>query len=249
EAALDIGRLLPGLAALPADPDAGETPPDFTTPGLGAGGGDDGEAPEVPAAPPPALRALPALLAMPPAGAEAASAAGGLLTPPPGDWLRRQRPELRWRPAPEARYYNVQVFRGARRVMNAWTRGTRLRVPAGVLDQGRPYVWVVWPARGDRLQPRFDAPVGRATFRVVLRPRLVMRRPGAGAGVVAETRPRIPGAVLRLDVPTATGVRAPGRVVADARGLLRLDLSLRDAERLRAVLVARGPRPPLGLRG
>jgi len=248
EATLDIGRLLPGLATLPADPGAGETPPDFTTPGPGAAaGGEDAPAGDDGGAM--ATAPVPALLAMPPAPAEAQRAAGGLRTPPPADWLRRQRPVLGWSAVPGARFYNVQVFRGPRRVMNAWSRATSLRVPPGVLDQGRPYVWVVWPGAGTRARVRFGAPVGRSTFRVVLRPRLVFRRPGRGAGVVAETRPRIPGAVLRLTAPAGLTARVPRRVVADDRGLIALPVPRAAAERLRASLVDRGPRPPLGLRG
>ena len=100
------------------------------------------------------VRAAPAI---PPAAADLAAAFGGLLAPGPASWLRWQTPVLRWRPAAGARYYNVQVFRGPHRVVNAWSRAPRLRLPAGALEQGRTYVWTVWPGAGPRR--------GRATAR------------------------------------------------------------------------------------
>jgi hypothetical protein len=71
----------------------------------------------------------PAAPAMPPAPGELPATAGGLLEPAAGGWLRWQTPLLRWRPQRGAAVYNVQAFVGARRVLTAWTRAPRLRVP------------------------------------------------------------------------------------------------------------------------
>ena len=67
---------------------------------------------------------------MPPT-ADLLQAYGGLRFPGPADWLPWQQPTLRWNATPGAGYYNVQVFRGQRRVLNAWSPDTRLRVPDG----------------------------------------------------------------------------------------------------------------------
>jgi hypothetical protein len=143
----------------------------------------------------------------------------------------------------------VQVFRGERRVLNAWTDATRLRVPRGVLRQGRAYVWTVWPGSGPRRAARYAAPIGRSTFAVTLRPRIVFRTPGTGRGTVAEVRPHIPFGTLRLTRPAGLSRRVPPTVTIDRRGRFSLPISSRSAERLGAILTDRGPMPPVGLRG
>ena len=192
---------------------------------------------------------VPAMPAVPPTPADLAAAFGGLLSPGAADWLAWQRPVLRWRARPGAGHYNVQIFRGEHRVMNAWTRATRLRVSRGVLRQGRSYVWAVWPGSGPRAAPRYDAPIGRSTFAVTLRPRIVFRTPGTGRGTVAEVRPHIPFATLRLTRPADLSRRVPNAVTLDRRGRFALPISPRAAERLGAILTDRGPLPPVGLRG
>lgn len=192
---------------------------------------------------------VPAMPAVPPTGADLAAAFGGLVSPGAADWLAWQRPVLRWRERAGAGYYNVQVFRGDRRVLNAWTGATRLRVPAGVLRQGRSYVWAVWPGSGPRRAARYDAPVGRSTFAVTLRPRIVFRTPGTRRGTVAEVRPHIPFGTLRLTRPAGLSGRVPNVVTLDRRGRFSLPISSRAAERLGAILTDRGPMPPVGLRG
>ncbi|MBJ7457262.1 MAG: hypothetical protein JHC74_14505, partial [Thermoleophilia bacterium] len=139
--------------------------PDTDTPGAGEQ--------QAPAAPMPAV---------PPTAAELAAAFGSLASPKAADWLPWQRPTLRWRPTAGATYYNVQIFRGDRRVLNAWSTDTRLKVPEGVLRQGRSYVWVVWPAAGPRAAARYGTALGRSTFAITLRPRLVFRARGGGRG-------------------------------------------------------------------
>jgi hypothetical protein len=214
----------------PGGEEEDEPPPDPDP-----GGPVDGEAAA-------AAHAPRAPVAVPTGPGEGERARGGLIAPGPAAWLRWQRPVLRWRAVEGADLYNVQIHRGARRVLAAWTRAPRLRVPAGALRQGRTYVWVVWPARGRRASARYGAPVGRSTFALTLRPRIVLHRAGDGR-TVGEIRPRIPGARIEL--------RGRGRlrVRANARSLLTLPVPRRAAERLRATLVDRGPRPPVGLRG
>ena len=222
-------------------------------PGVDDGGpGDDDPAPasDTPSGGQEATATAPAATpAMPPSAAELAQAFGGLVSPAAADWLPWQRPTLRWKARDGASYYNVQIFRGQRRVLNAWSSRTHLRVPKGVLRQGRSYVWVVWPAAGARRAARYGTAIGRSSFAVTLRPRIVFHTPGGGRGSVAEVRPHIPFGTLRLRRPGALSARVPRIVTLDARGRFVLPISTRAAERLGALLTGRGPTPPVGLRG
>jgi hypothetical protein len=233
---------LPGPGGLGIAPDDGvgveqNPPPDADTP--------DAPMPDPPMEAAVSPRSVPAVA---PTTAELAQAFGGLVSPKAADWLPWQRTTLRWRPYPNATDYNVQVFRGQRRVLNAWSKDTRLPVPMGVLKQGRTYVWVVWPANGPRRQASFALPVGRSTFAVTLRPRIVFRTRGRRV-VEAEVRPHIPFGTLRLRRPDGLRARVPSVVTISRRGRFDLPISKRAAERLGAGLLDRGPEPPVGLRG
>jgi hypothetical protein len=236
---------LPGPGGLGIAPDDGvgvedDPPPDQDTP-------EDPEVPDEGGAVENAVRPKP-IPAIAPVPAELRQAFGGLVSPRASDWLAWQRTTLRWKAFPRATDYNVQIFRGQRRVLNAWSKDTRLRVPLGVLKQGRTYVWVVWPANGPRRAARFALPVGRSTFAVTLRPRIVFRTMGRRA-VSAEVRPHIPLGTLRLRRPDALRGRVPSVVTINRRGRFDLPISKRAAERIGAVLADRGPEPPVGLRG
>ncbi|WP_217924538.1 hypothetical protein [Miltoncostaea oceani] len=251
EAQVDLRGELPGLAPPPAE----GTDPAPIAPVEDPATGDPEPAvdltpvPVVPIDEDPAARP-PAVAAAPPAPGEVAAAFGRLLSPGAASWLPWQTPTLRWRATRGAGHYNVQVFRGTRRVLNAWPTGNRLRVPEGVLRQGRTYVWVVWPGVGPRSARRYGPPIGRSTFELTLRPRIVLRPAGPGrTGVVAEVRPHIPFATIALGVPRSLVGRVPDRVTLTARGRFTLPVAKRAGERLSAWLVTRGPTPPLGLRG
>ncbi len=192
------------------------------------------------------------LPAAPPAGpGDLVAAFGALVRPAAADWLPWQRPTLRWRAQRGATYYNVQIFRGSRRVLNAWSADARLKVPKGVLRQGRSYVWVVWPATGARSAARYGAAIGRSTFAITLRPRIVFRSRGRGRSrtTTGEVRPHIPFGTLRLRRPGALTGRVPRSITLDRRSRFALPIPTRAAERLGALLTDRGPRPPVGLRG
>lgn len=228
----------------PADPADGtpedDTPPDPAPAALSAG----------PAGVQAAFaRRRPAPVALPAVGPDVALSYGRLVHPGPASWLRWQQPVLRWRGTKGADLYNVQIFRGGRRVLAAWTGRTALRVPEDVLRQGRTYVWVVWPGEGSPRDARYGSPLGRSTFAVTLRPRIVFRTPGAGGGTVGEVRPRIPGGVIALYGGGRAAARIPDRIRVGASGLFTLPVPRRTAERLGASLIERGPRPPVGLRG
>ena len=80
---------------------------------------------------------------------------------------------LAWKAAANARFYNVQLYRGGRKVLSAWPKGSTFRlgrgwVYAGAKQSLRPglYRWYVWPARGTRERPVYGAVLGSSTFRV-----------------------------------------------------------------------------------
>jgi hypothetical protein len=105
----------------------------------------------------------------------------------------------------------------------------------------------VWPGIGRRSAATYGPAVGRSSFAITLRPRLVFRT--SGDGVVAELRPHIPFATLRLYRPSSL-TKSPRKVVTvSARSLVRLPTTRAAAEGLGALLVDRGPTPPVGLRG
>lgn len=168
------------------------------------------------------------------------------LRPAIGTWMVSQTPRLTWVPTDGATHYNVQIYLGPKRVASAWTTRPQLTVPPRVIDQGRYYMWSVWPAFGDRAKPTFGDPLGRSVFGVILRPRIVFR--ATAGGVVGEVRPRIPDGTLALRAPAAVAGRIPSRVRIGSNSRFRLPVSADLAERVTARLVDSGPRPPKGLR-
>jgi hypothetical protein len=68
---------------------------------------------------------------------------------------------LRWRPAPGATYYNVQLWLGGRKVLTTWPAAPSL--PLSRLRPGS-YTWFVWPGRGPRPLHRYGPLLGRSTF-------------------------------------------------------------------------------------
>ena len=94
-------------------------------------------------------------------------------------------PLLRWRPVRTATYYNVQLFRGGRKILSAWPRRSRLQLRRTwgyggfrqQLRRGR-YRWYVWPGFGSGSRVRYGALLGARAF-VVLSPR-DLTTPGTG---------------------------------------------------------------------
>jgi hypothetical protein len=81
-------------------------------------------------------------------------------------------PLLRWTRIRGADYYNVQVFRGRRKVLSAWPTRPRLRLAAAWryaghkrrLKPGRRYRWFVWPGEGARPRNEYGRLIGGRTF-------------------------------------------------------------------------------------
>jgi hypothetical protein len=83
-------------------------------------------------------------------------------------------PMLRWVAVPGASYYNVQLYRGSRKVLSAWPRESRLGLRTQWRFGGRSekllpgaYRWFVWPGRGPRSRSRYGPLLGRSSFVIV----------------------------------------------------------------------------------
>ena len=89
---------------------------------------------------------------------------------PPGPHAVR----LRWRSARGASYYNVQVFRGHRKVLSAWPAGPRFKLAthwrfrgrAQRLVMGRTYRWYAWAGFGPRSARRYGRLLAHGRFTV-----------------------------------------------------------------------------------
>jgi hypothetical protein len=96
-----------------------------------------------------------------------------LLAPADGGTVHAKRPQLfRWRAIPNASYYNIQVWRGGRKVLTAWPRRSTFRLRATWKSRGHRYrlthgyyTWFVWPGFGPRANGRYGNLVGHAIFR------------------------------------------------------------------------------------
>jgi hypothetical protein len=99
--------------------------------------------------------------------------ASALQSPKAGARVTRP-PLLVWRRVAGARYYNVQLFRGRKKVFTGWPTRTRLQLRAKWTNRGRTerllpgrYRWFVWP--GYTNPRRYGALLGQSTFVVARR--------------------------------------------------------------------------------
>ena len=83
-------------------------------------------------------------------------------------------PLLAWSKRARARYYNVQLFRGPRKVLSAWPSRPRLQLRPRWIYDGRRfrltparYRWYVWPGFGSRAEARYGKLLGRSSFVVL----------------------------------------------------------------------------------
>jgi hypothetical protein len=93
-----------------------------------------------------------------------------LYEPAPGAEVRAPV-ALAWKAEAGARYYNVQLRRNGVKVLSAWPRSPRFRVPKAWRYLGRPqslrpgsYTWHVWPGLGAREQARYGKLLGSSSF-------------------------------------------------------------------------------------
>jgi hypothetical protein len=80
------------------------------------------------------------------------------------------KPILRWNRVAGAKYYNVQLYRGSKRIFAAWPAKNQLGLPAGWRWNGKrqrlsagKYRWYVWAGFGARSFAHYQA-VGSAQF-------------------------------------------------------------------------------------
>jgi len=95
-----------------------------------------------------------------------------LLAPNDGARLRRP-PLLRWRAAPRAAYYNVQLFRKGKKLLSTWPRTPRLALSESWTYLGRDrnfapgrYTWFVWPGFGPLARGAYGSLLGQGSFDV-----------------------------------------------------------------------------------
>ena len=78
---------------------------------------------------------------------------------------------LRWNADKSASYYNLQLYRGTKKVLSAWPVGTSFRLPGSwtyaghrfKLTRGK-YRWFVWPGRGARARAQYGKLLGSSSF-------------------------------------------------------------------------------------
>jgi hypothetical protein len=89
--------------------------------------------------------------------------------------VRVERPPLlRWTPVRGARYYNLQVFRGGRKILSVWPSRPRYKLTrrwsyGGKIRRLVPgrYRWRVWPGYGPRSKGDYGKQIGPRTFTLV----------------------------------------------------------------------------------
>ena len=83
-------------------------------------------------------------------------------------------PVARWAEIPRATYYNVQLYRGNRKILSLWPRKPQLKLRGSWTFEGAryrlasgAYQLFVWPGFGSFAQQRFGRIVGKGRFVVV----------------------------------------------------------------------------------
>ena len=109
------------------------------------------------------------------ASSRTARAASALLAPAVGARVSSP-PLLAWRTVPRAVYYNVQLYRGAVKILSTWPTRSRLQLRTRWSYLGRErrlvagtYRWLVWPRYGRGTAGRYGALLGQSTFTVTAR--------------------------------------------------------------------------------
>jgi hypothetical protein len=95
-----------------------------------------------------------------------------LSSPAEGTVVKARRPvPLRWRRVPGARYYNVQLYRGGRKVLSAWPLSARFHLRRAWTYQGHDfrlkrgrYTWYVWPSMKPLPYVAYGPIVGQSSF-------------------------------------------------------------------------------------
>jgi hypothetical protein len=101
--------------------------------------------------------------------------AAPLALPKPGTRVA-EPPLLRWARVPSAAYFNVQLYRGGKKVLSAWPTVARLQLQAAWTYDKRAYTlkpgtytWYVWPGVGARSAAVYGQLLGKSQFVVTTR--------------------------------------------------------------------------------
>ena len=76
----------------------------------------------------------------------------------------RGKVRLSWPVAKGAKYYNVQVFAGKKRILVSWPAGRALQLPSAKLKRGTTYTWYVWPGLGAKAKAHYGKLIGKNSF-------------------------------------------------------------------------------------
>lgn len=83
-------------------------------------------------------------------------------------------PLLKWRRVAGATYYNVQLYRGAKKVLSTWPTAPSVKLRLTWRYDGKKhiltpgtYTWYVWPGLGARADARYGPMLGKSKFKVV----------------------------------------------------------------------------------
>ena len=128
-----------------------------------------------PTAPPPVREstpAVPGVVAVPEAGTPPRKRS--TIAPAAGSVFRAGAPPLlQWPSVRRARYYNVQLFRGGRKLLSVWPVRPSYQLKRSWMFQGKrrrlvpgTYRWMVWPGYGRRAKGRYGKPIVRSTFSI-----------------------------------------------------------------------------------
>jgi hypothetical protein len=90
---------------------------------------------------------------------------------PVGGAVVKNAPLVRWVPVAKARFYNVQLWQGKKKLLTTWPSRTKLRLGETWTFGGRTqrlrngrYQLYVWPAFGTLAKPQYGKLVGRVDF-------------------------------------------------------------------------------------
>jgi fibronectin type 3 domain-containing protein len=72
--------------------------------------------------------------------------------------------KLSWPLAKRAKYYNVQVYAGKKRILDSWPAGRALQLPRAKLKRGTTYTWYVWPGLGAKAKAHYGKLIGKNVF-------------------------------------------------------------------------------------
>jgi hypothetical protein len=71
---------------------------------------------------------------------------------------------LTWPGVKRAKYYNVQIYAGKRRILVSWPARRALQLPRAKLKRGTKYTWYVWPGLGAKAKAHYGKLIGKNVF-------------------------------------------------------------------------------------